>query len=135
MRTNHWSTPQWLYKNLNEEHYFNFDPCPLKADFDGLKMDWKSSNFVNPPYGHPITSWLEKGYEEYKKGNKSVFLLPVRSCTKWFHQYVPLAQEIFFIKGRLKFGDCNNSAPFPSMVLVFDPDKKHGVKMGQIIQL
>lgn len=52
-----------------------------------------------------------------------VMLLPARTDTKWFHEYVLPYAEIYFIKGRLKFGDSKNSAPFPSMIAVFDKAK------------
>ena len=116
--TPHWSTPKWLYDELNKEFNFDFDPCPLHSDFDGLKIEWGKSNFINPPYNREITKWLNKGFEELKKGKMSVFLLPARTDTKWWHDYVMEALEIRFIKGRLKFGDSKNSAPFPSCIVI-----------------
>jgi site-specific DNA-methyltransferase (adenine-specific) len=52
-------------------------------------------------------------------GGVVVMLLPARTDTKWFHEYIYGKCEIRFIKGRLKFGGCKNAAPFPSMVCVF----------------
>lgn len=76
---------------------------------------------MNPPYGKEIGKWVKKAYEESLKGTKVVCLLPARTDTKWFHEYC-LKGKIEFIKGRLKFGKSKNSAPFPSMVVVFGGD-------------
>ncbi len=77
--------------------------------------------FCNPPYGREISKWVEKAYKESKKENTTVvMLIPARTDTKYFHSYIyNKAKEIRFVKGRLKFGDAKNSAPFPSMVVVF----------------
>ena len=86
--------------------------CP--ANGGGYKV------FCNPPYGREIGMWVEKGYKESQKQNTVVvMLLPARTDTKWFHDYC-LKGEIEFVKGRLKFGDSKNSAPFPSMIVVFN---------------
>ena len=118
----HEKTPDGFYKQLNEEFDFNFDPCPLNSDFDGLNISWGKRCFINPPYGKAIRGWLEKALSEIKEGNTdlAVFLLPAYPDVKWFHEIVlPLAHEIRFIKGRLKFGSHNNSAPFASMTIIF----------------
>ena len=76
--------------------------------------------FVNPPYGREIKDWVKKAYEEGQKLDTTVvMLIPARTDTKYFHEYIYNKSEIRFIKGRLKFGDSKNSAPFPSMVVVF----------------
>lgn len=120
-------TPKALYDDLDGEFSFDFDPCPLNADFDGLKIDWGKHVFINPPYTRgQIKLWLEKGLNEIEKGNTNiiVFLLPSYTDVFWFHEIVlPKAHEIRFIKGRLKFGNHNNSAPFGSMVVVFKEKK------------
>lgn len=115
-----WKTPDDVYSKLNDEFYFDFDPCPLndKPDFDGLSIEWGKSNFVNPPYSK-ISDWCKKAYEEYKKGKTVVLLIPSRTDTKYWHEYIMKATEIRFIKGRLKFGNSKNSAPFPSCVVVY----------------
>ena len=120
-----WQTPKEVYDLLNKEFNFNFDPCPKNPKFDGLKIEWKERNFVNPPYGNQIIKWIEKGYEESRKGKLVVFLIPSRTDTKWWHYFIMKAEEIRFIKGRLRFeGYENGSAPFPSIVVVFKGDKK-----------
>ncbi len=113
-----WATPKEVYKALDDEFHFDFDPCPLGGGKDGLSplfAEWKGKRvFVNPPYGD-ITKWLERGME----ADVAVYLIPARTDVKWFHQLVlPKAHEIRFIKGRLKFGDAKNGAPFPSMIAV-----------------
>ena len=114
-----WQTPKATYNTLNTEFSFDFDPCPHKPTFDGLSIDWGRCNFVNPPYGRQIVKWIKKGYEEYLKGKTVVFLVPSRTDTRWWHNYIMNATEIRFIKGRLKFGNAKNSAPFPSCVAIF----------------
>ena len=75
--------------------------------------------FCNPPYGKSIAKWVQKGFEEAQKpGTKVVMLLPARTDTKWFHDYC-VKGKIEFLKGRLKFGNAVNSAPFPSMIVIF----------------
>lgn len=114
-----WNTPTKLYEELNTEFSFDCDPCPSNPTFDGLSIVWGERNFVNPPYGRQIVAWIKKGFEESKKGKLVVFLIPSRTDTIWWHDYIMKADEIRFIKGRLKFGDAKNSAPFPSCIAIF----------------
>lgn len=115
-----WATPPDVYAALDREFGFNFDPCPLDGDGDGLAQlfcEWRGKRvFCNPPYGPGIGEWLKRGHE----ANLAVFLIPARTDTRWFHELVlPFAREVRFIKGRLKFGGAKNSAPFPSMVVIY----------------
>ena len=114
-----WRTPKKLLEELNKEFDFTFDPCPINPDFDGLKIDWGIRNFVNPPYGREIGKWIKKGYEESLKGKLVVFLIPSRTDTRYWHDYIMKGEEIRFIEGRLCFDDCGTPAPFPSCVVVF----------------
>lgn len=119
-----WRTPKALYRQLDAEFNFDFDPCPVNPSFNGLVVAWKDRNFVNPPYNE-VEKWIQKGFFEFKKGKLVVFLVAARTDTKWFHRYVlPHAKEIRFLKGRLKFSGCKDSAPFPSMVIVFGERKE-----------
>ena len=117
-----WQTPLELYQKLDEEFHFDFDPCPHKPTFDGLTTEWGLSNFVNPPYGRQLPKWIKKGYEESQIGKLVVFLIPSRTDTQWWHDYVMKSDEIRFIRGRLKFGGAKNSAPFPSCIVIFGLD-------------
>lgn len=115
-----WSTPFDVYDALDAEFRFDFDPCPLGGTIDGtapLFVSWRGKRvFCNPPYGPSLRSFLERAHE----AEIAVFLIPARTDTRWFHEIVlPHAKEIRFIKGRLKFGGSKNSAPFPSMVVIF----------------
>ena len=113
-------TPIDLYEQLDQEFHFDFDPCPPDADFNGLEIDWKKSNFVNPQYNEQKL-WVKKAYEESLKNKICVLLLPARTDTKIFHEIIlPYARQIRFIKGRLKFQQYKNSAPFPSMIVIFN---------------
>jgi len=117
--SDNWTTPSEFYLELNNEFHFDFDPCPSNPTFDGLSIEWGHCNFVNPPYGRAIVRWLEKGYSEWKYGNTVVFLVPSRTDTKWWHEYIMKADEIRFIRGRLKFSGHKNPAPFPSAIAIF----------------
>ena len=114
----HWATPKWLYEELNKEFHFDFDPCPLNGN-GGLDIKWGKHNYINPPYGRKITDWIAKAYQETQRGALCVLLIPSRTDTRWWHDYIMKADEIRFIKGRLKFGDNKNSAPFPSCIVIF----------------
>lgn len=114
-----WKTPKAVYQTLDAEFQFDHDPCPPKYKVDGLLSEWGGCNFVNPPYGNELPKWIEKGFAEWKKGKTVVFLIPSRTDTRWWHDYCMKATEIRFIKGRLKFDDQENSAPFPSAIVVF----------------
>jgi len=113
---NNKETPKWLYDKLNKEFDFNLDPCPIKPSFDGLKIRWYGNVYVNPPYNN-IPTWLEKAKRELPNCNTIVFLLPVDTSTKWFHNYIVNKGRIRFIKGRLKFD--KKPAPFASMIIIF----------------
>lgn len=115
--SDNWSTPEDVYICLNYEFNFNDDPCPL-GGVGGLDRDWGSCSFVNPPYSQ-IKEWCKKAYEEWQKGKTIVMLIPSRTDTKYWHDYIMKATEIRFIKGRLKFGGSKNSAPFPSAIIIF----------------
>ena len=116
-----WATPRGVYDELDAEFHFNDDPCPLYgADgADGLSRQWGGATFVNPPYGRAIGAWTAKALAESKRGKTVVMLIPSRTDTIWWHRDIMQASEIRFIKGRLKFGNATNSAPFPSAVVVF----------------
>ena len=114
-----WKTPKEFYAGLDEEFNFTFDPCPSNPEFNGLTIEWSQRNFCNPPYGRQITAWIKKGYEESLKGKLVVFLLPSRTDTRWWHDFIMKADEIRFIRGRLKFSGHKNSAPFPSCIAIF----------------
>jgi site-specific DNA-methyltransferase (adenine-specific) len=114
-----WKTPKALYQTLDAEFCFDFDPCPSKSDFDGLSVEWGETNFVNPPYGTQIHKWIAKGFAEWQKGKTVVFLIPSRTDTRYWHDYVMKADEIRFIKGRLCFDAGKGQAPFPSAIVVF----------------
>ena len=76
-------------------------------------------NFVNPPYSQ-IKAWCKKAYDEWQKGKTVVMLIPSRTDTAYWHDYIMKADEIRFIRGRLKFSGAKYNAPFPSAVIVFN---------------
>lgn len=126
-----WETPQDLFDELDEEFHFTLDAASsdLNAkcekhytiEDDGLSQSWAGNNvFLNPPYGRTMKEWMRKAYEESQRENTTVVaLVPARTDTAWFHDYVYGKAELRFLRGRLKFGGCENSAPFPSLVVVY----------------
>ena len=135
-KSDNWSTPQGLYDLLNLEFNFTLDPCADSlnakcAKFytqqdDGLAKDWsREVVFCNPPYSQ-LAEWVKKAKDEsmHKGSDGAVvaMLIPARTDTRTFHNDIlPYASEIRFVKGRLKFGNQTNPAPFPSMIVVFRP--------------
>ena len=132
-KTGEWATPQEFFNKLDWRFGpFDLDPCADPTNTkcnnfyteaeDGLSKDWSEHTvFVNPHYGRGIERWIKKAYDESRKEDtKVVMLIPARTDTKYWHQYVMRADEVHFVKGRLKFGASENSAPFPSAVIVFD---------------
>jgi len=129
--TDDWETPQYLFDELNAEFHFNLDACATEKNAkckgyytkeqDGLSQKWDDRTWCNPPYGKQIGMWVKKAAEESIKGKLIVMLIPARTDTKWFHDYIynKCGVEVRFLKGRLKFGASKNSAPFPSMVVIF----------------
>ena len=125
--TDQWETPQWLFDELNMLYNFQTDVCALPENTkcknyytpeqDGLKQEWHGTCWMNPPYGREIGKWIKKAYEASTKATV-VCLVPARTDTAWWHDYC-MKGEIHFLRGRLKFGQAKNSAPFPSAIVVF----------------
>ena len=116
-----WRTPQSLFKKLDKEFNFDSDPCPMGRSLKRgmLRKVWLKRVFVNPPFSK-IKDWVLQGYIHGQHNEVVVvMLIPSRTDTRWWHDYVMKAKEIRFIKGRLKFSGHKNAAPFPSCVVVF----------------
>ena len=131
-KSDEWETPQNFFNKLNKTYKFTLDPCSTSEsakcekyytlEDDGLSKSWKNETvFVNPPYGK-IKDWVKKAHDEsINNGAVVVMLIPARTDTRYWHDYImEEADSIYFVKGRLKFGNSPNSAPFPSAVVVFD---------------
>jgi len=125
-----WETPKELYDKLDEEFNFDFDPCPLHADFDGLEIEWGKSNFINPPYSRALKeAFIKKAYIESLNGKTCVMLLPVSTSTKIFHSIIYPEATIRFLKGRVKFKGYNTKGELvsnkcgmhDSMIVIFPP--------------
>jgi phage N-6-adenine-methyltransferase len=122
-----WETPDSLFVPLHEEFGFNLDVCATPAnakcnsyftkDDDGLKQDWEGVCWMNPPFGEQ-GKWVKKAYEEFQKGCTIVCLLPARTNTNWWHDYV-MKGEIRFIKGRPKFKGAKHGLPQPLAIVIF----------------
>ena len=131
-----WETPQYFYNQTDKEFNFTLDPCCTKEtakcdhyftkEDNGLAESWQDHIvFMNPPYGREIKHWIKKAHDEFLKGSCTIVaLIPSRTDTRYWHDYIfPLYYEnrieIRFLKGRLKFGNSKNSAPFPSALIIF----------------
>ena len=127
--TDEWASPQDLFDKLNATFHFTLDPCatPENAkcakfytkEQDGLKQDWGGAViWCNPPYGREIGKWIQKCAEHR---GVAVMLIPARTDTRWWHSYIDKNPDahVYFVKGRLKFGNAKNCAPFPSALVVF----------------
>lgn len=128
--TDVWATPQDFFDALNAVFKFELDVCALPdnakcaryftPEVDGLSQDWTGVVWMNPPYGRGRDAWVRKAFESAAAGATVACLLPARTDTKWWHAYCAKG-EVHFVKGRLKFGNSDNAAPFPSAVVVFRP--------------
>ena len=129
-KTDEWPTPQDFFDRLNEEFHFTLDVCATPENAkcpryytkreNGLLQKWEGVCWMNPPYGREIRQWVKKAYESALDGATVVCLLPARTDTSWWHDYC-MKGEIRFVRGRLKFGNASENAPFPSAVVVFRP--------------
>ena len=130
-KTDMWATPQEFFDSLDKVFRFETDVCAVKdnakcqrfytPDDNGLLQDWRGVCWMNPPYGREVSQWVEKAYRSAKdNGATVVCLLPARVDPRWWHDFCAKG-EVHFLRGRLKFGGNDNSAPFPSAVVVFRP--------------
>lgn len=129
--SDNYATPKKFYDRLNSEFNFDFDPCPLRSEFDGLLTEWNGSIFCNPPYSN-IEPFIRKGLDEIRLFNAKVivYLIPVRSDTKYWHELImKRADEIRFVKGRLNFNESKAPAPFPVCLVIFKFMGNTGVKI------
>lgn len=134
-KTDMWATPQDFFDALDAEFHFTLDACAVKENAkceayytpeqDGLDQPWTGRVWCNPPYGRNVGQWVKKAHYTASGGGFVVMLLPARTDTRWFHDYIYGKTEVRFIKGRLKFGSCQNAAPFPSMVVIFGGEHKN----------
>ena len=130
-----WETPPALFQSLDDEFHFTIDAaanggntkCPTyygpvsDEGEDGLSAAWSGIVWCNPPYGTDISSWIKKGRDSALAGATVVMLVYARTDTRWFHDYVYGQAEIRFLRGRIRFVGAPNSAPAPSMILIYRP--------------
>ena len=132
--TDEWPTPRAFFARLDRRYHFTLDPCatPENAtcptyftkEDDGLKQDWGAHRvFCNPPYGRTVGPWARKCVEASQRGALVVLLVPARTDTKWFHDWVQGKAQIKFMRGRLRFGEADSCAPFPSMLATYSPNR------------
>jgi len=124
-----WSTPDDIFKPLEEEFGFTLDVAAsdenakcieyISSERDGLKTPWKGVCWCNPPYGRGLSKWVRKAVWETWNGVSTVVLIPVRSNTIWWHELCIPFGEIRFVKGRPKFSGASEGLPWPLAVIVF----------------
>ncbi len=128
-KTDEWETPPDLFAELDAEFGFTLDVAALPDNAkceefftpgeDGLKQEWTGVCWMNPPYGLALREWVKKAYESSQQGATVVCLVPARTDTLWWQDYVQGKAEVRFLRGRVKFGGIENSAPFPSAIVIF----------------
>lgn len=127
-----WETPKDFFDKYDSIYHFETDVCAMPEnakckrfftpEMDGLKQEWTGVCWMNPPYGRQIGKWVRKAYESARDNLATVVcLLPARTDTRWFHDYILPHAEVQFIKGRIKFGGAKENAPFPNMLVTFYP--------------
>lgn len=129
-----WETPPELFDPLNEEFHFTLDVCAtaqnakctrfFTPEEDGLKQKWTGVCWMNPPYGREVKAWMKKAYEESLRGATVVCLVPSRTDTFWWHEYAMKADEIRYVRGRVRFIGAESTAPFPSSLIIFRGTRK-----------
>lgn len=129
-----WETPPELFDPLNEEFHFTLDVCAtaqnakctrfFTPEEDGLKQKWTGVCWMNPPYGREMKAWMKKAYEESLRGATVVCLVPSRTDTFWWHEYAMKADEIRYVRGRVRFIGAESTAPFPSSLIIFRGTRK-----------
>lgn len=132
-QTDLWETPADLFAALDAEFGFTLDVCAIAENAkcrafyspadDGLAHDWIGACWMNPPYGREIGRWVAKAYESAQAGATVVALVPARTDTAWWHDYVTQAEAVRYFRGRIRFGEAAHGAPFPSAVVVFRPSQ------------
>ena len=134
-KTDLYPTPQTFFNRMSKKYGpFEVDVCALPdnakcvrfftPEQDGLKQPWVGRCWCNPPYGRTIGQWVRKAWQSSLGGSTVVLLVPARVDVRWWNDYVkPYAAEVEFVKGRLRFGNSDHPAPFPSAVVVFRPDR------------
>lgn len=130
-----WATPQYVFDRLDREFHFTLDVCADETNRkceryfgrggmaeDGLAGKWKDETcWMNPPYGRAITDWVRKAHASVSLYPSTVVvgLVPCRTDTRWWQDYVMQAAEVRFVRGRLQFGDSGQSAPFANAIVVW----------------
>ena len=131
-KTDLWATPQDFFDRYDAIYHFETDVCALPEnakcaryftpEMDGLKQEWTGVCWMNPPYGREIGKWVRKAYESARDNLATVIcLLPARTDTAWYHDYILPHAHVEFVRGRIKFGGAKDNAPFPNVVAVFFP--------------
>lgn len=120
-KSDYWNTPSDLYANIINEGWIDYNPADsMITPFNQNVSKYSGSKiYINPPF-----SLLSK-QEMFEtlvgllvNNNKVLLLMPARTDTKYFHNFLKLAPRVYFIKGRLAFND-KGSAPFPTILLEF----------------
>ncbi|WP_419154285.1 DNA N-6-adenine-methyltransferase [Weissella viridescens] len=133
-----WETPQRFFDKLNDRFNFDLDAAAtsenhkldnyITPEMNALECEWDGNVFINPPYGKQLKYFVKKAFEEYKRDSDRVIvmLIPARTDTSYWHDYIFENAKIEFLRGRLKFevnGESKYPAPFPSALVIFGTAK------------
>ena len=135
-QTDQWATPTDVFTTLSHKYGpFDVDVCAIadnakcpryfSPEQNGLLQPWEGRCWCNPPYGRTIGLWVRKAWESSLSGATVVCLLPARTDTRWWHDYVARYGKVEFLRGRIRFGGGKHAAPFPSAVVVFEPARQY----------
>lgn len=129
-----WETPQDFFDKLNKKFKFDLDACASDENHkldnyfteldNSLEQEWGGNVFINPPYGRAMHNFVEKAYQEHLRDVDRfiVMLIPARTDTTYWHNFIQDKATIKFLRGRLKFevdGVATDAAPFPSALVVY----------------
>jgi len=107
----YWLTPPQLYKSLDNEFHFDFDPCPYPQTFDSLERKWGKMNYVNPPFrGGSLMPFIHKAIQEQKKGNSSFLIFNSTSALNTLLEAGAQPRSM----GRVKWLDCETKQEWKS---------------------
>lgn len=138
-----WETPEELFLGLHKRYNFEIDLAAnernaklgtfFSVENDAFRHHWNLTSWLNPPYGRQIVNWIQRAYDQSRvHASTIVVLMPARTDTMYFHDFVMKSRKIYFIKGRLTFVGADHPAPFPSMVVEFSPSDIGGIYMPEI---
>jgi phage N-6-adenine-methyltransferase len=130
-KSDEWATPGVVFARIERDFGpFDLDPAATKENRkakhyftraeNGLEQEWFGCVFVNPPFSQ-IKAWVQKAYESSQTGCRVVMLIPARTGTAWWHEWVQNKATVVFLRGRIRYEGAPFNAPFDSCVAIYYP--------------